>query len=389
MIPRYENKEISRIWSRQHQLFLWVRWECILPAVYHGNLSTRINEAVDRLDYDRLDREMMELELTNGHDVASFVQALQNQLTDLGFPEKLVNVIHRYPITSSDIVDNAMMDQIRESLAVVKHLSDRLLTALTSLTLLPGTTCSRTHGQAAIPMESSARWKQHHSEIERSTHWLHQLVRQLPGKVGGIDGTATTDLELFESLSEDPPLGAFGDGFKLIRCTQIIPRDCHARIANELALMASVVGRFALTVRLLSQTGINEVAEPKPSAYKGSSAMPHKHNPTVSENASGMARLARSYASAINESVELWLERDISHSCVERVVWPDLFHVVCNQLERMTHVANGLTVNSIQSLGSPVDLNYNSAKRLDELIAGGMDREQAYRQIQDEQPPSY
>ena len=385
MTPRYENKQISKIWSRQCQLRLWVRWECILPAVYHRNLSTRINEAVDRLDYKRLDREMAKLEATNGHDVAAFVQALQNQLTDLGFSKELVNVIHRYPVTSSDVVDNAMMDQIRESLVVVKSLSDNLLTALAGLTLLPGTTSSRTHGQAAIPMEANSRWKQHHSEIERSTHWLHQLVRQLPGKVGGIDGTATADLEIFESLSI--PTDGDGDGFKPIRCTQIIPRDCHARIANELALLASVVGRFALTVRLLSQTGINEVAEPKPQAYKGSSAMPHKHNPTISENASGMARLARSYASAINESVELWLERDISHSCVERVAWPDLFHVVCNQLERMTHVANGLTVNSLQSLGSPVDLNYNSAKRLDELIAGGMDREQAYRQVQDEHLP--
>jgi adenylosuccinate lyase len=200
--------------------------------------------------------------------------------------------------------------------------------------------------------------------------------------VGTISGPVGTYARI-DPFVETYVCGRLGLGIEPLP-SQVVARDRHAELLGAIAVLGAVVEQLGLELRLLQRTEIREVEEPRTNAYQGSSAMPHKRNPTSSERICGLARLLRAYAGATYENVALWHERDLAHSSVERVVLPNAFTVAHYQVAKAAEIVAGLTVHADRmraNLEATAGLIYSSEILLD-LVAGGMDRETAYRTVQ-------
>ena len=368
---------MAGIWSDQSKLARWLDVElAALDAwaelgVVPADVAARIRETARPPSLERV----AEIEARTQHDLAAFVDAVAEQLGEDG------RWFH-YGLTSSDVVDTALALQIRDAGALVLEGLERALAAVIQRagehreTL----TIGRTHGVHAEPTTFGLKLAVWAFELDRARDRLAQALKGMRvGKLSGAVGNyAATDPELeriaCERLGLEPAPAS----------TQILQRDRHAAVLAALAVAAASLEKFALEVRHLARTEVREVEEPFGRGQKGSSSMPHKRNPVVSERICGLARVVRAAAVVGFENVALWHERDISHSSAERVVVPDAFLALDYMLDRFAWLTEGLVVRPEQ-MRRNLDASHGlffSQRVLLALVAAGLGRDEAYRLVQ-------
>jgi len=338
MIPRYEAREITPIWSDENKYRTFLRIELELlraleekKIVPKGTAETIEAKAV--INPKRID----EIELTTRHDVIAFCTSITEQ-----FPADIGKFFH-YGVTSSDVIDSALTLQLKSSLEVVLKSYDQFLEALKSRALETKMvmTLGRSHGMYAEPMSFGQKLLGHYAEFKRRRAELedfmnNELTIQLSGAVGNYT-ILTPDIE--ESVAKK--LGVKVEDVS----TQIIPRDRLAKLISITSLVANAIERLAVEIRHLHHSDVREVAEGFRKGQKGSSTMPHKKNPISSENLTGLSRFLRSHLNLALENCILWHERDISHSSAERLYLPDHFGILVYALDRFTTTMTMLEID--------------------------------------------
>jgi adenylosuccinate lyase len=339
-----------------------------------GNIPADAAERVEKnasLDVDR----MKELELETHHDVIAFLKAVGESVGDDA------RYIH-LGMTSSDILDSATAVQIAKSGNLLLESLDDLTEAVRGLALKHRDTpiVGRTHGVHAEPMSLGAKFAYWWDELSRAGDAVALAVGGASvGKLSGAVGTyANLDPRVEEMVCD--ALGIRPADVS----SQIVSRDRHARYLNSLALLGSVIARQALEVRLLARTETSEILEGFGAHQKGSSAMPHKRNPIKCEQLTGLARLLRGNALAGMEDIELWHERDISHSSVERVILPDssiIAHYMTVRFEGIVRALDIRPERMAENLESSKGLAF-SGTVLTRLVESGLSRDDAYDRVQ-------
>lgn len=387
MIRRYETPEIRDIFSDVHRLETWLSVELVVvEALEHFGRITpgsygKISERLPKIDSEFVDAVLAREAITN-HDLAAFVDVVQARI-DLAE----ASYIH-YGLTSSDVVDTALSLLVKDGLdVVIKEVRDTVL-AVRDLANLHRTTIEigRTHGMHAEPTTFGAKVVLWAYQLERDFKRLKDAQKQISvGKLSGAVGTYS---------NIDPEIEAYAlELLKLepVPATQVIARDRHAQVLYALTALSSSIESFATELRHLQRSEVGEVFEPFQQGQKGSSAMPHKRNPIVSERLSGLARVARGYLSAGLEDIALWHERDISHSSVERIVLPDAFHIAHYATKKFRWLIEGLDVRGermTENLEGSFGL-YFSQSILLALVNAGLSRDQAYRIVQKDAKLAY
>jgi adenylosuccinate lyase len=319
--------------------------------------------------------EVARRERETGHDVAAFVDAVAATLGDDG------RWLH-YGLTSSDVLDTALSLAVQEAGSLVLEGIERAFETVASRAEQHRETIcmGRTHGVHAEPTTFGLKLAGWAFALERERERVARAVEGLRvGKLSGAVGQyAAVDPEVervaCERLGLEPAPSS----------TQILQRDRHAELLSALALLASTLERFAVEIRHLARTEVREVEEPFAKGQKGSSAMPHKRNPIVSERICGLARVVRANAAVGLENVALWHERDISHSSAERIVLPDSFLAVDYVLDRFAWLMDGLAVRAERmraNLAASHGL-FASQRLLLALVESGLGRDDAYRRVQ-------
>jgi adenylosuccinate lyase len=367
-----------QVWSDERKLGAWLEVELAALDAWAelGVVPAGAASAVRERARVPAPERVAELERTTGHDLAAFVDAVQDGLGEEG------RWLH-YGLTSSDVVDTGLALQVRDAGALLLDGLDRALTAVVAradehwATLCIG----RTHGMHAEPTTFGAKLAGWAFELGRDRDRLrHALAGMRVGKLSGAVGTySATDPDLERIACER--LGLEPEPVS----TQVVPRDRHAELLSVLALVAASLERFALEVRHLARTEVREVQEPFGAGQKGSSAMPHKRNPIVAERICGLARVVRAAAMVGLENVPLWHERDLSHSSAERVVLPDAFFAVDYMLDRFTWLVEGLVVRPGR-MRANLDASHGlffSQRVLLALVETGLPRDEAYRLVQE------
>jgi len=336
MIDRYTRPEMARVWSEENRFRKWLQVE-ILAAEALARLDEVPMAAVARIRKKaRFDvSRIQEIEGEVGHDVIAFLSCVAESLGDDA------RFLH-LGMTSSDVVDTALALQLKEASSLLVRDVEELMAVLREQAFRYKETpmIGRTHGVHAEPITFGLKLAIWYAEMKRHLRRLQTAADEVSvGKISGVVGT-------FAQIS--PKVEAYvceKSGLKPDPISnQIVQRDRHAYFFATLAVIASSLEKFAIEIRHLQRTEVLEAEEPFTQNQKGSSAMPHKRNPILSENVSGLARLLRSYALAALENVALWHERDISHSSVERVIAPDATILLDFMLRRMTHVIKSLAV---------------------------------------------
>ncbi|MDQ1078324.1 adenylosuccinate lyase [Pseudoroseomonas cervicalis] len=384
MVPRYTRPEMAAIWSPEARFRIWFEIEA-LAAEAMGQLGTIPAEAarvirekgepraagISQADLDRID----EIERETRHDVIAFLTWLGEGIG----PE--ARFMHQ-GMTSSDVLDTCLSVQMVRAADLLIADLDRLLAALQARALehkyTP--TIGRSHGIHAEPTTFGLKLAGHYAEFARCRARLVAARAEVATcAISGPVGTfASVDPRVEEFVA-----ARLGLAVEPVS-TQVIPRDRHAAYFCALAVVASAVERLATEVRHLQRSEVREAEEYFHPGQKGSSAMPHKRNPVLSENLTGLARLVRGYAMPALENVALWHERDISHSSVERVIGPDATIALDFALMRAAGMMEKLTVypermtENLESLGGVV----HSQKVLLALTQAGLSREGAYRAVQ-------
>lgn len=316
-----------------------------------------------------------QLESEQGHDLAAFVSAVQEQL---GVEGRHIHL----GLTSQDVVDTTLALQLRQANAYLMEELDRLGFALAALAErhLHTAMIGRTHGMHAEPVTFGFVVANHLDEIRRSQRRLAAAAAEvIVGKISGTVGTHST-----VSAEVEKRALAELDLVPADITTQVVARDRHASYLCAEALLGACCERLATTLRHLQRTEVGEVREPFGSRQKGSSAMPHKRNPIRLEQVCGLSRLLRGYALSGMEDVALWHERDISHSSAERVVLPDSTMVLGHILRTMTQVVEGLEVDT-DAMARNLDRHGAVARSQQVLLAlvrKGLGRDDAYRIVQ-------
>ncbi len=367
---------MSAIWSQKNKYQKWLDVEVAaceamvkLGKVPAGALETIKSRAV--IDVDRVD----EIEKITKHDVIAFVTSLTEKIGEDG------RFIHM-GLTSSDVLDTALAVQLKEAAEILVDDMDLLLQVLKRRafehknTLMIG----RSHGIHAEPITFGLKMALWHQEMQRNRARLIRAKETVStGKIAGAVGT----FSFIEPFVEEHVCETLGLKPAPVS-SQIVQRDRHAEFFATLAIIASSLDKFAQEVRLLQRTEVREAEEYFSPGQKGSSAMPHKRNPVLSENISGLARLVRSYAVAALEDVALWHERDISHSSVERVIGPDATIVLDFMLGRFTGLMDKLVVYPERMMAN-LNMTHGvifSQMVLLSLIEKGTTREDAYAVVQ-------
>jgi adenylosuccinate lyase len=376
VIERYSRPEMARVWSAEHKIDLWLRVEVAVCEAWaaHGEIPM---EALPEIRRARVDvQRMAEIERETEHDVIAFLRALAESI---GPESRFVHL----GLTSSDVVDTALALQIVEALDLLERDVDSLEGALTELALAHRDTImiGRTHGIHAEPTTFGLKVAVWVDEARRARRRLHFVREELAvGKLAGAVGThANVPPAVEEDACRRLGLAPVAAG------TQVIQRDRHATFMAMLGVIAASLEKIATEVRHLQRTEVREVEEPFQAGQQGSSAMPHKRNPIKSERVCGLARLVRGYVTPALENVALWHERDISHSSAERVILPDACLALDYALDLFTGVLRGLRVDAGR-MRANVDLTGGlifSQQVLLALVEAGMDRQDAYKVVQD------
>jgi adenylosuccinate lyase len=376
MISRYTLPEMAAVWSEEVQLNNWLRIEVLACEAW---------ARLGRISQDDLDRirerasvtadRVRELERTTQHDVAAFVQAAAESVGPAG------RWIH-FGLTSSDLLDTGLALQLRDASDQLLGRLDRVFTVVKSTALEHRETIcvGRTHGVIAEPTTFGHKLAVWAFELARDHDRLRRARDVVSvGKMSGAVGTYSA----VDPSVEEYVCGELGLA-PAEASTQILQRDRHAEFLSALAITGATLEKIALEIRHLQRTEVREVQEPFEEGQKGSSAMPHKRNPILSERICGLARVLRGNLQAGMENVALWHERDISHSSVERVILPDSSILLDYMLHLAIRVLDGLRVfpeRMRENLEAWGGLMYSQPVLL-ALIDGGLSRDEAYAIVQ-------
>jgi len=376
MIPRYSRPEMARLWEPEAKFGIWLEIET-LAAEAMAKLglvpkhAAKAARARGGFDIDRIDAIEAEVK----HDVIAFLTSVAEKVG----PE--ARYLHR-GMTSSDVLDTCFNVQLVRAADLLIADVDRLLDALKqrAFEFKDTITVGRSHGVHAEPTTFGLKLAYAYAEFARGRARLVAAREEVATcAISGAVGTfAHVDPRVEAHVAEK--LGLKPEPIS----TQVIPRDRHAAYFAALAVVASSIERLATEIRHLQRTEVLEAEEHFTKGQKGSSAMPHKRNPVLSENLTGLARLVRAYAMPALEDVALWHERDISHSSVERVIGPDATIALDFALNRMAEIIKGLVVYPERMRANRDRLGglIHSQRVLLALTEAGVSREDAYRLVQ-------
>lgn len=376
MIERYTRKEMGDLWRQE------VRFEKMLEvetavAETQAQLGIIPKKAAQEIrQHSRFQVEqILEIERVTKHDVIAFVSNVASYVGESG------KFLH-YGMTSSDVLDTALSLQILEAGRLLQAGVQSLKESLGQLVRKhKNTLCAgRTHGMFAEPLTFGLKMSGFYSELCRNEERLERALEQIRiCKMSGAVGT----------YSGQPPEVEAGVAKRLglkieTIATQVIPRDRHCEVLFSLSMIMSGLERLSIELRHLQRSDVNEVEEGFSKGQKGSSAMPHKKNPISAENITGLSRLVRGYFQSSQENIPLWHERDISHSSVERVIFPDAFIVTDYALHRMSQLISGLVVKENQMMANLEKSQGQifSSLLLLEMVQKGLSREEAYAHVQ-------
>jgi adenylosuccinate lyase len=376
LIPRYSREKMAALWSPEKKFQVWLDIEIlacealaarrVIPKRSMNNIKRKA-----RFDIARIEA----IEKTVKHDVIAFLTCVGEQV---GEDSRYIHM----GLTSSDILDTSLAVLLKEASDILIEDIDKLLIVLKKKAMRHKRTLmiGRSHGIHAEPVTFGLKMALWYQEMERNRARMlraKEVIRY--GKISGAVGTFAfidprVEVHVCKKLGLRPaPVS-----------TQVIQRDRHAEYFSHLAVVASSIDKFATEIRHLQRTEVREAEEYFTPGQKGSSAMPHKRNPVLSENLSGLARLVRSYAAAALEDVPLWHERDISHSSVERVIAPDATILLDFMLDRFTGLVENLIVypeRMLDNLNLTRGLIFSQQVLL-KLIEKGVSREEAYAMVQ-------
>lgn len=381
MIPRYTRPEMGRIWSDENRFQTWLEVE-LAAAEALAELGEVPPEAARQLREHagfRVER-IHEIEREVRHDVIAFTTAVAEHLAAAGFADAS-RWLH-YGLTSYDVVDTALALQIRQANRLIETGLVRLMEVLKrrAFEFKDVPQVGRTHGVHAEPVTFGLKFVLWYDEAGRNLERLRTVEREVcVGKISGAVGTYAhvgpeAEEKICARLGLTPARAS----------TQVVSRDRHAHYLVVLALIAALLEKIALEIRHLQRTEVLEAEEPFGRGQKGSSAMPHKRNPVVSEQICGLARIVRANAMAAFENIALWHERDISHSSVERIILPDSAILADYLLARTAEVVGNMRVypdRIRRNLERTRGLIFSGQLLLD-LAAAGMLREEAYQIVQ-------
>ena len=384
MIQRYSRPQMREIWTDENRLRIWLEIELlatealvkekVVPAADFARMKVGAERCL--ADTKALTERAKELERTLNHDVIGFTTAVAEQIND-----PASRWLH-FGLTSSDIVDTAFAVQLVQSadllIEAVRVARKTIAKRAREHRLTP--CIGRSHGIHAEPTTFGLKLALMYDEFGRAEERLRRVREVIAvGKVSGAVGTSAhlsprVEKHICRKLGLRPaPLA-----------TQVVQRDLHAEFMNALALIGASIERWAVEFRHLQRTEVLEAEEPFTKGQKGSSAMPHKRTPITWERLTGLSRVLRGNAVAALENVALWHERDISHSSVERIIFPDsctLLDYMLGLLDRMMTGLNVYPENMRRNLGLSLGM-WNSQTVLLALIRKGLTREEAYSLVQ-------
>jgi adenylosuccinate lyase len=376
MIPRYTRPAMGRIWEDQNKYQRWLDVELavtatlaasgIVPKEAAAEIAAKANFSVDRIN---------QIELETRHDVIAFTTSVAE------FVGPASRYFH-FGLTSSDVLDTAMALQVVDASKLIAVGLTRLCEVLKKRAHEFKTTVAvgRTHGIHAEPTTFGLKLALWYDEVRRQVARFTEAAETM--RVGKLSGAVGTFAHLSPEI-EEAALTKLGLRPASV-ATQVIQRDRYAHYISTLALIGATLEKIAVEVRHLQRTEVREAEEYFSPGQKGSSAMPHKRNPITSEQISGLARLLRGNAVAAMENVALWHERDISHSSVERIIFPDSTILMDYLLDKTASLVDRLVVYP-QRMAENLELTHGlvySGELLLELVANGVTREDAYRMVQ-------
>jgi len=376
MISRYTLPEMGKIWEDEFKFSTWLKIEVLACEARFemGEIpETDLNEIKEKSSFDV--KKILEIEETTKHDVIAF---LTNVAEYVGPASRHIH----YGMTSSDILDTTLSFQMKTAGEIIIKQLNELKDALKIRAIEhKNTVCiGRSHGIHAEPTTMGLKFALWFEETKRNIKRLQNAVDTI--SVGQISGAVGT----FEHLS--PKIEEYGCknmGLKPASVsTQVIQRDRHAEFMNTLAVIGSTLEKISIEIRHLQRTEVLEAEEYFSKGQKGSSAMPHKRNPVISERITGLARIIRANSIAALENVALWHERDISHSSVERIIIPDSCIAINYALDLMIKLIKNLLIypaNMLKNINLTRGLVFSQTVLL-KLIDRGLSREDAYRIVQ-------
>ncbi len=334
MISRYNISVISDLWSNQARFNYFLKVEkSLCKSLEHFNkIPSGVYKSLETVTINEVRIEEIEKEVR--HDVIAFCTSITDQM-----PQEFKAYFH-YGVTSSDIIDTALMLQMKSSTVLIKDMLTSVIKSLdeqinkTNRMICVG----RSHGIYAEPMIFAQKWLGHLAEFARRYNELNafEFTAQFSGAVGNYS--------VLSPEIEEYAANQLGLGVEDVT-TQVIPRDRITSLVSIFVNLGSAIERIAIELRHLQHSDVDEVHEGFSKKQKGSSTMPHKKNPISSENITGLARMLRSYQQVANDNAQLWHERDISHSSAERMYLPDMFGIALYALDRLNTTIQNLTYN--------------------------------------------
>ncbi len=377
MIPRYNRPEIEKIWSLENKFNIWTHIECLI-AEKQAHLGIIPKKAANDIKKNAKFnvKEIEKLESKTKHDVVAYIDNVSKYI---GLSSKYFH----FGVTSSDIIDTAFSIQLKQTGAIIKKNLAECIKTFKFLAKKHKNTrmIGRSHGIHAEPITFGLKLASFYFEFKRNMKRFDQAIDEI--SICAISGPVGT----FNSI--DPRIERYVAKKLNLKpediSTQIIPRDRHAYFFSVLGIIASSVERFAVEIRNLQKTEVLEVEENFSNKQKGSSAMPHKRNPVLSENLTGISRYIRSAVIPSLENIVLWHERDISHSSVERILTPNITIATDFMLVRLNNLLKNLKIypkNMKRNLNSLGGL-YKSQEIMLKLIEKGFQRDLAYKIVQE------
>jgi adenylosuccinate lyase len=381
MIRRYSPPDMAALFSDEARFAVWLEVELLaVEAQVEAGVVPSAAATATRSRAPKVDGAFVAAvaarEAVTEHDVAAFVDVVQ---AAIGGPE--AEWIH-FGLTSSDVVDTALCAVLVQAADILIEASEALIATLSrrAVELAEVPVLGRTHGMQAEPTTFGSKFALWALQAERDLERLRAARRRIAvGKLSGAVGTYS---------NIDPSVERYvcaALGLVPVPASQVVARDRHAEYLWACASVGATIELIATEIRHLARSEVGEVEEPFGAGQKGSSAMPHKRNPILSERLCGLARVLRGYLGAGLEDVALWHERDISHSSVERVILPDASLLACYMLRKTEGLVSGLVIHADRALSNlsegSLGLVFSQSVLL-ALVAGGHSRDDAYRIVQ-------
>lgn len=377
MIPRYSRKEMSDLWELETKFRIWLDIEIAVCEVYaeRGIIPAEDLKIIkEKADFS-VDR-ILEIENEVHHDVIAFTTAVAEKV---GPSSRFIH----YGLTSSDVVDTALSIQMKKAGEILVKDLDQVIEVLkeNSLKYRDVHCMGRSHGVHAEPTTFGVKMALYYEAFKRNRERMLRAIENISfGKLSGAVGTfSNISPEIEDEVCRR--LGLRPDPVS----TQVIQRDRHAEFMSALAITAGTLDQLATEIRHLQRTEVREIEEPFQKGQKGSSAMPHKRNPILSERVTGLSRVIKANMNVALENITLWHERDISHSSAERVIFPDSTIALDYLLNRVVFILKNLHLypeNMQANIERTGGLFYSQSLLL-LLVEKGFSREDAYRMVQD------